>query len=122
MNDKQKKQSAIIALIAGIGIPFAVFSLLRVLHAELPLLGISFLLAGMLAIAYSLIMFKFLKHKKSDPRVKYVGCLSTNTFHRPSCRSVKMLARENRVDYGQEISSQYLQSIGMHPCSKCKPQ
>lgn len=122
MNDKQRKQSAIIALIAGIFVPFAVFSLLSAIHVELPLLEIFLILAGILAIAYSLIMFNFLKNKKSDPSVKYVASLSTRVFHRPNCKSVKMMSRENLMTYGPEITYQQLVSNGMQPCTKCKPQ
>lgn len=124
MNDKQRKQSAIIALISGICVPFAVLSLLSAIHVELPLLEISLILAGMLAIAYSLIMFNFLKHKKSDSRVKYVASLSANAkvFHCPSCRSVKMMSRENMMTYGPEISFQQMIAAGMQPCSQCKPR
>lgn len=124
MNDEQRKKSAIIALIAGICVPFAVIELLKAIHVELPLLEISLILAGMLAIAYSLIMFNFLKHKKSDSRVKYVASLSANAkvFHRPSCRSVKMMSRENMMTYGPEITYQHMINAGMQPCSKCKPR
>lgn len=124
MNDKQRKQSAIIALVAGICVPFAVFWLLGAIHVELPLLSVSIFFAGMLAIAYSLIMFNFLKHQKSNPRVKYVASLSENAkvFHCPNCRSVKMMSRENIMTYGPDISFQQMIAAGMQPCSKCKPQ
>lgn len=124
MNDKQRKQSAIIALIAGICVPFAVFWLLSAIHVELPLLEVSIFFAGILAIAYSLIMFNFLKHKKPDNRVKYVASLSENAkvFHSPECRCVKMMARENIMTYGPEISFQQMIAAGMQPCSQCKPR
>lgn len=124
MNDKQRKQSAIIALVAGICVPFAVFSLLSAIHVELPLVEIIFILAGMISVGYSLIMFNFLKHQKSNPRVKYVASLSANAkvFHRPSCRSVKMMSRENMMTYGPEITYQQMIYAGMQPCSKCKPR
>lgn len=124
MNDKQRNKSAIIALVAGICVPFAVLSLLSAIHVELPLLEIIIILAGMISVGYSLIMFNFLKHKKPDNRVKYVASLSENAkvFHCPDCRSVKMMSRENIMTYGPEISFQQMIAAGMQPCEKCKPQ
>lgn len=124
MNDKQRNKSAIIALVAGFCVPFAVLSLLAAIHVELPLLEIIVILAGMISVGYSLIMFNFLKNKKPDNRVKYVASLSENArvFHSPECRCVKMMSRENIMTYGPEISFQQMIAAGMQPCSQCKPR
>lgn len=121
MNNKEQL-SAIIAIAAGIFVPMILISSFH-LHSfilvPLMICGFASVIAGIIMLIRSSIMIRKQQHNQS---VKYVGCLSTHTFHRPSCRSVQMLTRENRVDYGPEISSQFLQSIGMHPCSKCKPR
>ena len=53
---------------------------------------------------------------------RYVGCQSTGTFHRPSCKSVRLMDRANRIDYDPSVTYQYLISTGMKPCTKCKPR
>ena len=120
MSDKQKKLSAIIALAAGFAGPYAIFSLLKAFNIDNPYLEFIFLMSGLAAIIYGIAMLVHLSKHKSN--VRYVGCLSSRTFHRPSCRSVKMMQRENMMMYGPEITSQQLISNGMQPCSKCKPR
>ena len=120
---KNKEQlAALIAIIAGIFGPKILYSYFHIRNPFLvvPLMIVGF--ASILAGVIKLVEYEIKKPKPRNKAVKYVGCLSTRTFHRPSCRSVKMLTRENRVDYGTEITCQQLKNIGMKPCSKCKPR
>ena len=78
--------------------------------------GGAFVIAAVVVFVYSG------KQQKAAPQIKYVGCLSSSTFHRPNCRSVKLMTRENRVDYDPSITYSRLISIGMKPCTKCKPR
>lgn len=56
-------------------------------------------------------------------KTKYVGCLSTSTFHRPGCRYVKkMVDIDNSVLYDYSVTYKNLISLGMKPCSHCKPK
>ena len=122
MNDDNKELiSAILSISGGVIVPIILLSIFHSPFIVVPvtIIGFAAILAGIIVL-----IRRSIRNRKQMQKqvVKYVGCLSSHTFHRPSCRSVKMLARENRVDYGQDISSRYLQSIGMKPCTKCKPR
>lgn len=120
---KNKEQlAALIAIAAGLFGPKILMSLLRLRNPFIIVFLVIVGLASILAGVIKLVEYEIKKPKPRNKAVKYVGCLSTSTFHRPSCRSVKMLTRENRVDYGTEITCQQLKNIGMKPCSKCKPR
>ena len=56
-------------------------------------------------------------------KTRYVGCLSTSTFHRPNCKYVKkMVDIDNRVFYDFSTTYSQLTKLGMKPCSHCKPK
>lgn len=66
----------------------------------------------------------FNKYKSDNTKrpTKYIGCYRTNTFHRPGCKCVKAMNRENLIFYDSSVSYQTLIGLRMKPCSKCKPK
>ena len=124
MNDKMKMPSAIIALILGFFLPSSIIKLMQSHDIDNPYIEFILLMIGLAAIIYGIVMLIHLRKQKKNPQVKYVASLSANAkvFHRPSCRSVKMMSRENMMTYGPEITYQQMIYAGMQPCSKCKPR
>jgi hypothetical protein len=58
---------------------------------------------------------------KKAPKGKFVRSKSSDTFHKPSCRVAKMIDQRNLQVYA-DTTAQYLRSIGLKPCNKCKPR
>ena len=77
---------------------------------------------GALLMAGSIFMIVRTQSAAKKSPVRYVGSLGSHTFHRPTCRAVKMLSTENKKIYDSGITAAYLRSIGMQPCKKCKPR
>ncbi len=65
-----------------------------------------------------------LRKNKSDEKntVRYVRSIQSDTFHRPSCKAVKMISRENLQTYNANITAAQLRNASLKPCPKCKPR
>lgn len=77
---------------------------------------------GALLMGGSIFMIIRTQNAAKKSPVRYVGSLGSHTFHRPSCRAVKMLSQENKQIYDPGITAAQLRQIGMQPCKKCKPR
>ena len=77
---------------------------------------------GALLMGGSIFMIVRIQSAAKKSPVRYIGSLGSQTFHRPSCRAVKMLSTENKKVYDPGITAEQLRSIGMQPCKKCKPR
>lgn len=66
----------------------------------------------------------FAKYQNDNSKkvTKYIGCYRTSTFHRPGCKCIKMMSRENLIFYDSSVTYQTLVGLKMKPCSKCKPK
>lgn len=69
-------------------------------------------------------MFFFDKIKSlfGKKKTKYIGCYSTSTFHKPGCKCIKTMNRDNLIFYDPSVSYKELVGLKMKPCSKCKPR
>lgn len=105
---------------------------LRICAAALLLLGVIFssisresffaTTGGSCVIGAVVLFVISFRQQRVVQQCRYVGCKSTGTFHRPSCKSVRLMDRTNRIDYDPSITYQYLISTGMKPCTRCKPR
>ena len=56
---------------------------------------------------------------ESSTDVRYVLNVNSNKFHYPSCKSIKRMKKENRVD--TSLSREILIERGFSPCGSCNP-
>lgn len=65
-------------------------------------------------------LYRSAKQKKHTA-VQFVRSYNSDTFHRPSCKAVRMIDKTNlQIFEGQTAA--YLRSIGLKPCAKCNPR
>lgn len=77
---------------------------------------------GLILIGAGAILLIVSKNAPQKNAVKYVASQNARVFHRPECKFAKMISKENRVNYGDEVTYDRLIQIGMKPCDQCKPR
>lgn len=78
---------------------------------------------GLIFIAVS--VFLIYKESKKQPapkkrKIRYVYSINSDVYHKPTCKSVYKMARENIIR--SDAAAEDLRRIGMRPCPKCRPK
>lgn len=78
---------------------------------------------GLIFIAIS--VFLIYKESKKQPapkkrKIRYVYSINSDVYHKPTCKSVYKMARENIIR--SDATAEDLRRIGMRPCPKCRPK
>lgn len=77
---------------------------------------------GLLLLAAGIILLIYLRSAPKKQAVRYVRSYNSDVFHRPSCKAVRMMDRQNLQIYEPTVTYSQLTSSGLKPCSKCKPR
>lgn len=84
-------------------------------------IGAAGVVVGILLIACGAFMIYRTVRKKPAQIKKFVRSHESKAFHRPSCKTVRMIDKANLQIYEGQTAA-YLKSIGLKPCTKCKPR